>query len=545
MSKKASLRRSGMPASDLLEEAVRLLRRAPVSTLLLHVVGSVPCLLGALYFLADMNHSAFAAPRLFESSLVLAALYIWMKSWQAVFAAHLHALLLQAEPPRWTAGRILRLVATQAALQPLGLVVRPAALALTAPYLWAAIFFHNVTVLGDGSGPGLRDLCRRAWQQAALWPWQLFLLTKQLFLFGVFVWVNVTVGLVALPASLKILFGVETVFSRHLGGLLNVTFFAATLAGVYLCLDPIRKAAAVLRCFYGSSLRTGEDLEVQFRAITTPLARAAALFTAAWLACSAPNASAEIARPTAPVETAELNRSIDEVLGRREFAWRTPRESKELPQTEETWFQRWKKDFDKMIARWSWSLGRAMSRLFQKIEDWFSGSGGGESSGSGLLSWLGSVRYLAYFLLGAAVLLLLWQIVRVRRRTRAFMAARPIAARPDLTREDVTADQLPEDGWLQMAHELMDRGELRLALRASYLAGLAHLGQRELIHLARHKSNRDYDRELRRRARAQPELVETFDRSLQTFERSWYGEHEVTRETLGAFAQLLTRIRAC
>ena len=74
---------------------------------------------------------------------------------------------------------------------------------------------------------------------------------------------------------------------------------------------------------------------------------------------------------------------------------------------------------------------------------------------------------------------------------------------PDLNEESVTADQLPEDGWLQLARELMERGELRLALRASYLAGLAHLGHRELIHLARHKSNRDYDRELHRRARAQ------------------------------------------
>ena len=91
----------------------------------------------------------------------------------------------------------------------------------------------------------------------------------------------------------------------------------------------------------------------------------------------------------------------------------------------------------------------------------------------------------------------------------------------------------------------MQSGQFRLALRASYLASLAHLGQRDFIRLARHKSNRDYDRELQRRARANPELLTAFDRNLAAFERSWYGEHAVTPETLGNFAQNLERIRAC
>jgi len=120
-----------------------------------------------------------------------------------------------------------------------------------------------------------------------------------------------------------------------------------------------------------------------------------------------------------------------------------------------------------------------------------------------------------------------------------------IPAVPDLRSENVVADQLPEEGWLRLARELMDAGELRLALRASYLAALAHLGAREFITVARYKSNRDYRGELRRRARARDELITAFDASVRDFERAWYGWHEVTAETLGGFNQYLQTIRAC
>jgi hypothetical protein len=91
----------------------------------------------------------------------------------------------------------------------------------------------------------------------------------------------------------------------------------------------------------------------------------------------------------------------------------------------------------------------------------------------------------------------------------------------------------------------MERGEARLALRALYLAGLAHLAHRELIRLARHKSNWDYDRELRRRARGNEGLLTAFDANLMAFEASWYGDHVVTSDTLGGFSQNLDRIRTC
>ena len=274
--------------------------------------------------------------------------------------------------------------------------------------------------------------------------------------------------------------------------------------------------------------------------------RVAAFALGAWVAIHPPIASAENAQPSSHVEPRELSRSIDDVLEGREFAWRSPRVEKKIPEAEETWFQRWRREFGAWLEKKMWKAGNWIGRVLRKIEDWFSSGRSTSDPGEGAWDWLGAVRNLLYVLLGVALVLLVIMIVRARRRSRSRpVEAEAVAPLPDLTREDVTADQLPEDGWLQMARDLIERGELRLALRASYLAGLAHLGQREMIHLARHKSNRDYDRELRRRARGNADLIDSFDHSLHTFERSWYGEHEVTRDTLGAFAQYLERIRAC
>ena len=205
------------------------------------------------------------------------------------------------------------------------------------------------------------------------------------------------------------------------------------------------------------------------------------------------------------------------------------------------------KNLDHWFKRLAWKFGHWLGPLIEKLFHWLFGEGRSEESGShDWLSVLGSVRFLFIMLLIAAATLLAILVVRARRRIPTSEArAEPLTSQPDLSQENVTADQLPEDGWLNLASDLIQRGELRLALRASYLASLAHLGQRELIRLAKYKSNRDYDRELQRRARSQSELLAAFEGNLDAFERSWYGEHPVTPETLTDFTKKLQTIRAC
>jgi hypothetical protein len=549
MMNKALLKSKGLPAIDLLEEAVRLLRRAPASALVAYYLGAVPCMLAALYFIADMSRSAFAADRLFESAAGMAGAYLWMKCWQTVFTSRLSADLLLKEPPQWTPGRVARMALAQMAAQPTGLILRPAAVILVLPTVFTEIFYQNITVLGDGEQGSLWDLLRRSYAQCRLWPGQAHLATTVLVVFRFFLWVNIYAVIKTAPEALKSYFGVESVFSQHPWDLLNPTLLAASFAGVYLCLDPIRKAFTVLRCFHGSALRTGGDIEVQLKRVRLSrpaygVAAALILLFSGWL-LPMPVAAAMKEEPK--VNAQELNRSLDDVLERREYAWRAPRERKALSKEQESWLSQMTKNLDHWLKRLLWKFSHWLGPLIEKFFRWLFGDGTSSESGShDWMSMLGSVRFLFIMLLAAAAILLAILVVRARRRIPTSEArAEPLTPQPDLSQENVTADQLPEDGWLNLASELIQRGELRLALRASYLASLAHLGQRELIRLAKYKSNRDYDRELQRRARSQNELLAAFEGNLQAFERAWYGEHPVTPETLTDFTKKLQTIRAC
>jgi hypothetical protein len=141
------------------------------------------------------------------------------------------------------------------------------------------------------------------------------------------------------------------------------------------------------------------------------------------------------------------------------------------------------------------------------------------------------------------LLYFLWRY-KWKKRT-ATIDAEAIAAPPDLSDENVTAEQLPEDGWLRLGMDMIERGELRLALRAFYLASLAHLAERNLITLAKFKSNRDYERELQRRSHALPELTATFSDNVSVFDRVWYGLHDVPSDLLERFRVNVERIKSC
>ena len=105
----------------------------------------------------------------------------------------------------------------------------------------------------------------------------------------------------------------------------------------------------------------------------------------------------------------------------------------------------------------------------------------------------------------------------------------------DLSDEGTSPDELPEDGWLQLAQEMIDRGEWRLALRALFLAGLVFLDRHELIGIARHKSNRDYQQELARRSHELGRVPPLFAENVALFESVWYGTHPIDSDRLGLF----------
>jgi hypothetical protein len=154
------------------------------------------------------------------------------------------------------------------------------------------------------------------------------------------------------------------------------------------------------------------------------------------------------------------------------------------------------------------------------------------------------VLYLLAVLVVSALGILIWRIVRGKRSKQAIVTSAAIQPVPDLRDENVGPEQLPEDGWSQLGRELLERGELRLALRAFYLASLSHLASRQLISLAKFKSNRDYERELSRRGHSLPRLLLIFTNNVQVFDRVWYGMHEINRELVQQFLSSVELMRS-
>jgi hypothetical protein len=553
---------SEKPPFELIEEAFHLVRLAPSGALAAYAMGTVPFVLALLYFWSDMSRSAFAEDRLMPGVLLLTALFVWMKTWQSVYCRALLARLCGEPPPAWTFRAILQTAIFQAAIQPAGLVLLPIGLIVMIPFGWFYALFTSATVIHGTGNPDLRTALGRTWRQMALWPLQNHYLISLFFLFGFFVFLNILTALLGVPFLAKMLLGIESVFTRSPWAAFNSTLLMAQVALTYLCLDPVVKAAYVLRCFHGESLRTGQDLRADLATLrqraALPGRSFAGLLMAAglllWFSAragaaepppAAGPATAEAptgARPAASLPSDRLNQAIDRTIQKREFSWRLPRDAVSKTKTTDenslmARFSRWFKETLRSIGRWLEDFIKWIVNKFRFTPKT------GNAPGGGLASIMEVALVLLIVVLVGSILWLVFNLWQHRRpRPEAVVEALPPAA-PDVTDENVAADELPEDGWQRLARELLARGELRLALRALYLATLSHLGERRLITLARFKSNHDYERELARRAHALGALPQLFAEHVTVFERVWYGEHAATPELLDQFSGSLAQMK--
>src|SRR6185295_18711282 len=117
----------------------------------------------------------------------------------------------------------------------------------------------------------------KSWKQASLWSGQNHIGLGIALTFALGVFLNLSLVTLSLPSLLKMLLGVESVFSKSPAAMLNSTFFAAIFGLTYLCVDPIVKTVYTLRCFYGESLQSGADLKADLRRFSAAPGQLAAL----------------------------------------------------------------------------------------------------------------------------------------------------------------------------------------------------------------------------------------------------------------------------
>src|SRR5207249_4453948 len=115
-----------------------------------------------------------------------------------------------------------------------------------------------------------------------------------------------------------------------------------------------------------------------------------------------------------------------------------------------------------------------------------------------------------------AIALLIWRygprLLSGRRKKKTKREARIVLG------ERLEADQTAAD-LLAQAESLARNGDLRAAIRKAYIALLCELGDRKLISLAQHKTNRDYLNSVRDKG----SLYSGMRKLTQSFELHWYG----------------------
>jgi len=242
----------------------------------------------------------------------------------------------------------------------------------------------------------------------------------------------------------------------------------------------------------------------------------------------------------------ELDASIEEVVAGPEYAWRMPRERPGA-------------DARNPVAKFFRDLADGIMGFFEEVADevdrilgwlrkWLGGrqADRNDPAGSSEVDWERALRGLVYVLAGLVVAMIAALAVRAyRRRGRGDAnddGAGARGAAVDLESEEIVASQLPEDEWISLARQQIEKGEFRLAVRALFLASLARLGELCLVRVEKSKSNMDYERELGRRVKGDAEMMRAFVENVGIFERAWYGLHGVSEEVVQHFLENYRRI---
>lgn len=197
----------------------------------------------------------------------------------------------------------------------------------------------------------------------------------------------------------------------------------------------------------------------------------------------------------------EDKRKLSEILSRPEY---------QKPEKKDTAAE------ESLLAKW-------LREFLEWLESFFPKG----STGSSPVNLAGAVSVVQYVLIGAIILLLgflAYKLVplfvpRFRRREKEERESRVILG--EAIADDVSATDLFSD-----AERLALDGDLRGAIRKGYVALLCEMSDRKLIGLARHKTNRDYLRDVRSRR----EIYDPMNGITGSFERHWYGSEEAERE---------------
>ena len=518
-----------------IEESLLLLKRAGLTAWLIYFLGVIPFFALLVFGITELAQNPFAADRLAGLTLSLTILYLWLHVAQSLFCNHLYAALIGTSDG--IRASLAPAICVNAILAPTKLLVWPVALVTIVPFPMVTTFYQNSLLCPESSGN--RGNWRRVISESSkatlyrqgegTWIVMIILLLRLIF------WTNLFVLLFVIPVLWKTFTGMEGTVTRTPEVLVNPTSMTALLALSYIGLDPLVKAVCMLRRFAQESERSGIDLRFRISELT----RAAALFvplvffaTGVW-ANAGTNPQIPAASPQ-PVSPDRFRTVIQSVFRDPSNTWNLPVIEHRQPSSNP-----FAAFLDSLLDHFE-EARRELQSVVHSIEEFlrrmFSSNENEELTkphpASPADAWLAVA--IGTGLLVAAVAFAIWN--RRNHPEPKPVNATITDAKIDITHPDVQPDRQSELEWSSLARQYRAGGNLRLALRALYLASLAGLAEVGLIALGRGKSNRDYLGEIQRRARRLPhDFLLTFGSNIKLFEQSWYGNYPVTEEILDSF----------
>lgn len=518
----------GRTAISLIEEGVQLLRASSPAAPAFYCAGTIPFLLALFYFCTEMSYNRAAAGHSSEAALGLGIAYCWMKGLHAMACRVLVDSYTGNRTKWWSFSELVSIWTVQIAYQPFGLFIRPIAWSLVVPGTQISSFFLNLSIIGSFR----RGAVHRSWSYARLWFMENQTVHAILCLLWTIVFADLLVTMFAAPFIAKTLLGVDSFLTRTTAWMYSPAILIGLAALAYYVIDFLQKSIHVIRCCDAELLNTGEDLLKKIQTFSRPRVVALSLcVTPLFLFCTLGGAALGAdERLTKPA----LDQKIDEVLSDSRYGWRLPEKpSRSMPSPLE--------GVKDLFSR----IWKASSNLFTKIFGWlFPKPQPNPSSRWDFPAVSSRTIQVLVFLLGGILLVIggifIFRVLKLRR-PRVKKIGLP--STPDLSDEATVADQLLPQEWVALADKKVETGDLRLALRALFLANLSLLGTRRLIAVERWKSNYDYERELRRKARTQTDLLQLFSKSRERFERCWYGDDAVTESDLAEYSANHERIK--
>lgn len=109
-------------------------------------------------------------------------------------------------------------------------------------------------------------------------------------------------------------------------------------------------------------------------------------------------------------------------------------------------------------------------------------------------------------------------------RSSLFGKTSKVQAAPDDA--DLDLDDITDTNWESLLHKAAKEGDLRMAVRYSYLLLLQILQEKDLIHYRNDKTNFQYAGEL-----VDTPYKQTFRKLTRQYEYTWYGNFPISNET--------------